>query len=97
MQRGLLVLYAVCPKRERRAAAIAGFGLSVKAALVRRSVFCQTVWAHLKGAHSGLFAVIGQRLEDAIAGPTVGAASKRITIAPINRIENVLQTLRASD
>jgi hypothetical protein len=88
---------AVCiPELEMRSTLSTGIGLGVEAAIARVLVFGLASLAHDEAAHGRVGAVVRQGLNDAETRPAVRAVRERITVTPISRLSDILQTISAS-
>ena len=83
------------PELELRAALRAGIGLGVESAVCRVAVLARALGAHRELLHRRARPVVGQRLDDGVARSAVGAVGKRIAEAPVARVEDFAQALRA--
>ena len=85
----------VAEQRELWAAARAGDGLGVEAAVERIGVFAGAVGAERKALHRGAHAVVRQALYDRVARAAAGAVGERIAVAPFARPGNLRKALGA--
>jgi len=64
----------------------------MEAPIHRVVVLPLTLGTHPKAAHSSTWSIIGDVLYNREARPTVGAIGKRIAVAPVIGVKNLLQT-----
>src|SRR3990167_9070038 len=86
---------ALSPQLQARTASRAGVGLSMETAVQRVFMLAPAVAAHLEPLHARVRAVVREGLDDREAGTAMGAVRKRIEVAPIGRIEDFSQAVRA--
>ena len=89
------VLCAGGVQPQRRPAVGAGDGLRVEAAVGRVVVLCPAGVAHGERRHRGGRAVVRKPCDDRVAGPAVGAADERVTVAAVRRVVQLGGTVRA--
>ncbi len=78
-----------------RPAAGAGHRLGVEAPVQGITILVGTISAERVGRHGGVGAIVGQRRNDRVAGPTVGAVDEGVEVARVLRIEELSQAVRA--
>ena len=81
--------------RQLRSAARARVRLGVEASIGRGVVFRAARLAHLEAAHRRRRAIVGKRLADGEARPARRAIRERIRVAPIGRIQHLLEAVAA--
>ena len=74
----------------------AGIRLSMKPPVVRIIVFGLTGRTHFKMPHGSFGSIVGNIVDDGIAGPAVGAVDKRIVIAPVSGVKEFGQAIAAN-
>jgi len=77
---------------DARTAFRAGIGLGVEAAVKGIVIFRLAPGAHLEVAHGGAGAIVWHALDDGKPRATIGAVGKRIAIAAVFRIQDLVKT-----
>ena len=72
-----------------------GNWLGVEAPVKGVRIFCQAGRAHFELPHRGFWPVIRNICDDGEAGAAVGAVNEGITVAPVMRVEQFCQAIRA--
>ena len=68
----------------------------MKSAVTGIAVFEFAARTHRKASHGSVRAIVGKRLQDAVAGPAVRAVNKGIAEATVIRIEELPEAILAS-
>jgi hypothetical protein len=67
----------------------------VEAAVERVVVLARAVLAHGEAAHGGERPVVGERLDDRVARPAVGAVDERVAVPAVGRVAHLAQAVVA--
>lgn len=86
-----LIIYQVKLRSTNRA----GNRFGVEAPVKRVKILFLALGAHIEKTHCGSFAVVGDLLDNGVAGAAFGAVDKWIKKAPVPRIKKLLAAFSA--